>query len=284
LQGSNPSFLGAPGAPGGQAGFASQQNTPTLDTKFGMKSSTQVYGESDDELPEGSILQSDETGKRDGRWVTLQDWSSCTLACGGGSQTLQRFCIPPLNGGAACEGEALDTKECNSQPCPSMTIEHDLPDQVVPPEIKMIPISNRPQRFEECVIKESDLDVIKEEMTQFARKPRIPSRVIMNNSTLSVFESDNYESVLVAFNLDEIVFPIQDHPDDPAGCFVVADNHQKRVSLCAMGAADKTLTEIKNEWIADIGKFKNECRMSQEPVLEDPDVKKQMAAMERDVL
>jgi len=40
----------------------------------------------------------------DGYWVVKQDWSSCTLACGGGTQTLHRECIPPLTGGKPCAG------------------------------------------------------------------------------------------------------------------------------------------------------------------------------------
>ena len=41
-------------------------------------------------------------GKRDGEWVTLKNWSGCTLACGGGKSYLHRMCIPPRNGGLPC--------------------------------------------------------------------------------------------------------------------------------------------------------------------------------------
>lgn len=45
--------------------------------------------------------------KIDGRWIILHDWSTCTLACGGGTQTLHRFCIPPSDGGAPCVGNSI---------------------------------------------------------------------------------------------------------------------------------------------------------------------------------
>jgi len=58
--------------------------------------------------------------KVDGRWVILQDWSQCSLICGGGKQYLQRMCVPPQNGGLPCDGEALLDKDCNTQACPNM--------------------------------------------------------------------------------------------------------------------------------------------------------------------
>ena len=51
------------------------------------------------------------------------DWSSsnCSVACGGGTQTLTRTCTnpPPSNGGSNCSrlGPASMTKECNTQKC-----------------------------------------------------------------------------------------------------------------------------------------------------------------------
>lgn len=38
------------------------------------------------------------------KWINLQDWSTCTLACGGGTQTLQRYCLKPPDA-LPCEGE-----------------------------------------------------------------------------------------------------------------------------------------------------------------------------------
>lgn len=53
----------------------------------------------------------------DGYWVTVQSWSSCTLKCGSGTQTMQRQCIPPKNSGKPCIGNPILTQVCNIQPC-----------------------------------------------------------------------------------------------------------------------------------------------------------------------
>jgi len=41
-------------------------------------------------------------------WKNLQDWSTCTLACGGGTKTLHRVCIKGTKG-EACKGPEVIT-------------------------------------------------------------------------------------------------------------------------------------------------------------------------------
>jgi len=46
------------------------------------------------------------------------DWSACSKNCGGGVQTRNRSIITPSNeGGNAC-GQTVDTRPCNTEPCP----------------------------------------------------------------------------------------------------------------------------------------------------------------------
>lgn len=54
----------------------------------------------------------------DGYWITLQDWTQCSLKCGRGASTLQRMCVPPKETGTPCSGPAILTRPCNVQPCP----------------------------------------------------------------------------------------------------------------------------------------------------------------------
>ena len=84
--------------------------------------------------------------KIDGKWIILHDWSTCTLACGGGTQTLHRLCIPPTEGGTPCDGQPIITRSCNVQPCPNVRVVVD--EKVAPTKIKMLRISKRPQRYE----------------------------------------------------------------------------------------------------------------------------------------
>ncbi|XP_041347701.1 coadhesin-like isoform X2 [Gigantopelta aegis] len=63
----------------------------------------------------------------DGGWTDYtrwDDWSTCSVSCGGGSQARSRYrtCTNPAPafGGAECEGETEDSeeRECNTQHCP----------------------------------------------------------------------------------------------------------------------------------------------------------------------
>lgn len=51
----------------------------------------------------------------------------------------------------------------------------------------MMKISKRPTRYETCIVKEGDLDLVRDDLIQFKRKPRVPVRVVLNNMTLTVF-------------------------------------------------------------------------------------------------
>ena len=48
-------------------------------------------------------------------WVP---WSACSLTCNGGTQTRSRVCIE-----AQCSGPTTDSRDCNTQPCPSKKLE-----------------------------------------------------------------------------------------------------------------------------------------------------------------
>ena len=56
----------------------------------------------------------------DGGWSTWSPWSMCNASCNGGVTVRSRSCSmpPPSNGGAGCEGESMETEECNVDPCP----------------------------------------------------------------------------------------------------------------------------------------------------------------------
>lgn len=52
----------------------------------------------------GSSSSKEKEMLKDGAWVVLQDWTECTLACGGGKNYLHRMCVPPVGGGKPCMG------------------------------------------------------------------------------------------------------------------------------------------------------------------------------------
>jgi len=88
------------------------------------------------------------------------------------------------------------TRQCNTQACPfdgsgngsgaaGDRVEEE--EEAADLKIKIMRVSHRPQRYETCVIKEGDLDVVRDDLTQFQRPPRVPTRVVLNNMTFTVF-------------------------------------------------------------------------------------------------
>ncbi|XP_066915971.1 coadhesin-like [Clytia hemisphaerica] len=55
-----------------------------------------------------------------GSWSQWEAWSSCSVTCGKGSQTRQRFCDnpTPAHGGNNCNGDNKEIQSCHEDPCP----------------------------------------------------------------------------------------------------------------------------------------------------------------------
>jgi len=60
----------------------------------------------------------------DGGWTDFSEWSECSAACNGGSQSRSRTCSnpAPANGGADCDGDDSETQNCNPDPCPVISV------------------------------------------------------------------------------------------------------------------------------------------------------------------
>ena len=63
----------------------------------------------------------------DGSWGSWSDWSECSQSCGGGTKTRQRLCDSPApaHGGADCDGDHSQERQCNTQPCSVPGIENN---------------------------------------------------------------------------------------------------------------------------------------------------------------
>jgi hypothetical protein len=196
------------------------------------------------------------------RWINLQDWSTCTLACGGGTQTLHRYCLK-IPEGTDCEGEAIITRPCNSQPCTNVTDEV-IDTQLLPTQIRIVPVSMRPQKYKKCEIKEEDLDIIRYDIGNLRIPPRIPSRVIMNNQTLTIFEAGTLDSILCSYRLKEI--KILEIFSEDKKCLKIGKNKNKFSVMCVMCTDTSSVDpeeRIKN-WIKDIKEFTHDCNLSHE--------------------
>ena len=83
-----------------------------------------------------------------GYWIIIQNWTDCSLRCGGGKSYLQRLCIPPKFGGNPCIGETLISRSCNNLPCPDiLDLNENNRTEVLKPTIKVMQFTNRPQRY-----------------------------------------------------------------------------------------------------------------------------------------
>lgn len=48
------------------------------------------------------------------------------------------------------------------------------------------------------------MELVRDDLVQFQRKPRIPVRVVLNSMTLTVFQSDHYETAVFSVNLEAL--------------------------------------------------------------------------------
>lgn len=241
----------------------------------------------------------------DGYWIVLQTWSQCTLKCGGGKSFLQRMCVPPKNGGKPCIGESIISKDCNTKPCPKVIKTQEMlksqnsnNTQTLKPIIKIMPFSNKPQRYTKCVIKEGDLLYIKNideedkkqnevmKLTDMSTI-KIPVKAIMNNRTMTLFSGEDYDTHVMTFLLKNTRFAKDAKNEE---CFIITEDTEKQAILCPLLNSKK----IIEEWDYDFHLFKYQCNYNRpEHVIDEfqkklnekmKDVKKSLLTEEQEKL
>ena len=240
-------------------------------------------------------------GPNDGYWIVLQDWSQCTLKCGGGKQVKQLQCIPPKKGGKPCSGSSIRERPCNTQPCP----EPKLLSQVLggnqkienpfkamnttnAPVIRMMPISQRPQRYDKCHIKDTDASYLNE------KGIKVPIRLVMNNKVISAFQDENLSSALVTFLLEDTQFKLL---KGNKACFRL-ENLNGHADFCSLVescsgdnkqvSTDGYHSSFVNEWNYDFNLFKTQCFTERDvkkyEVNEDPEFKKKQNELKEEFI
>jgi len=215
----------------------------------------------------------------DGHWILLQNWSQCTLKCGGGKSYLQRLCIPPKNGGKPCEGDVIIEKNCNIHPCPE--VKHTLNfytnktnEKIEKTQIKIMPLSSQPLQYRKCVIKEGDVFFNKyynntKNVEQFTadnaeNQNPIPVRAVMNNMTFSFFEGEKYDTHLISFNLNKTNF--EKVYQESQNCFILSESLDKMAKVCPF--AYESQKEKVLDWEKDFNIFKYKCENNRKRKLE----------------
>jgi len=194
----------------------------------------------------------------------LQDWTQCTLKCGGGKSYQHWLCIPPKNGGRPCTGNAIKVRPCNSQKCPgvgdilkfvSSNQKQDDDDAEKRPFVKMAPFSNRPQRYSKCVVKESDA-FLTSKNPETKELQRQPVRIVMNNQTVSVYSDDDYENKMYTYNLETTSLLRKGYC-----CIKIRDTY-KSLKFCGftLECGIPQLNKWTEDWLKEFKLFKTDCR------------------------
>jgi len=200
----------------------------------------------------------------DGYMLLLQDWSECSVKCGGGISTQQWMCVPPKKKGLPCPGDTEITKRCNKQPCPSILgaslhlPKNDKTHVTLNPIYAALPFSKRPQSYVDCEIKENDvLYKTKQFDPTHKTEVKIPARLVMNTQTISVFQDDGFETAFAVFNLSDTALMM--NPEDHC-CFFLT-NQNRELELCGFGhnCGTKQNPIWVNEWKRDISYFLQKC-------------------------
>ena len=210
----------------------------------------------------------DANEKLDGYLVRINDWTQCTLKCGGGFSYQQWKCIPPKEGGKPCMGELIRKKKCNEQPCPvigtskGISSHSQIKVEVVKenPIIKSQSVSNRPQQNIDCVIREED--VLHSYVEKDGTKTALPSRLILNNKSISLFTDIDEKKGIFSYDLRNTEFkPIL---NENCCYFIRNENHEFKI--CGMSKCK----DFVKSWFNSIDLFRGKCYNLLDSQPEDP--------------
>ncbi len=199
----------------------------------------------------------------DGYWILLNDWSQCSLKCGGGKRFQQWMCVPNKPGGRPCKGKSVRVRRCNLQRCPGVTVlgrafKKTKTTKVATPIWKVLPFSTRPQRYIKCQIRESDV-LYKTNNLKFSNKDgvKVPARLVMNNHTLSLFQDEQYTNNIFTFNLHQVSIA-QSMKDE---CCIIIRSHNRQYELCGFDkdCGTKTNPIFYKSWKNDFIMFSHNC-------------------------
>jgi hypothetical protein len=100
--------------------------------------------------------------------------------------------------------------------------------------------------------------------TEKYEKIQLPTRVVMNNSTLTIFTGDHYDNQVMSFNLRDTDFKRQ---PNHSGCFLLYNKVNQKAELCSFAGSNEG-NKILEEWDYDFNLFKNQCATKKEKITE----------------
>jgi hypothetical protein len=231
----------------------------------------------DQNNPENPYVR-DEEGRY---WRIIKDYGECSLLCGGGYKVQQLQCVKNIDGkeiqAYGCQGQAFRKKSCNTQPCPTneeLKKKIDEENQKLNEarkSVKFMPITNKPQRYDRCVIMERDalivvekeqnylqLEMIQKGMVDIKDREvkKIPIRMVMNSKSIVAYTNGNYASPYKT--LDLFSTKMRRSATNANQCFVLEDAKGTKAEFCQLDCT-KDGASFVQEWSREIGIFQNHC-------------------------
>jgi hypothetical protein len=198
-------------------------------------------------------------------WIPITKWSECSKPCGGGKSYMERICVLPTEDKAAeCEGERIVSEDCNMEPCDDLNNElskYKTNYSKLTSTIKSMQVSKRPWRYEKCIIKEGDLALYIDEGA--IKGTKIPSHLILNNETLTLYSNDDFDSIILAYRLSSVTGIKHLSIDNANNCFEIQDDLKKSILCSFITTNDKSLKDVTQEWENDILDFIKNCEVSE---------------------
>merc|ERR1711957_1141054 len=185
----------------------------------------------------------------------------------------------PKNGGKPCKGKSIKKKKCNTSKCPTADAVKKMHGKkktvIKKPIVQIAPFSNRLQRYEKCVLKEVDAHLTTFNKKKNSKEKKIPMRVVMNNSTITIYKDDKYTNIYQSFDLEKTNFMIiKNH-----FCCVKITDSIVSANLCGYEKYCGKPKENKwaNDWSDDFKLFKVSCRVGKMESLISPEGEAKLA-------
>eukprot|EP00340_Litonotus_pictus_P006921 CAMPEP_0170517440 /NCGR_PEP_ID=MMETSP0209-20121228/3432_1 /TAXON_ID=665100 ORGANISM="Litonotus pictus, Strain P1" /NCGR_SAMPLE_ID=MMETSP0209 /ASSEMBLY_ACC=CAM_ASM_000301 /LENGTH=752 /DNA_ID=CAMNT_0010802691 /DNA_START=71 /DNA_END=2325 /DNA_ORIENTATION=+ len=208
----------------------------------------------------------------DGYLKRINDWTQCTLKCGGGWTYQQWKCIPPKPLGKPCSGDLIRKKKCNEDPCPvigegaqqllsassgkSRTVEVIKENPIV----KTQKVSKRPQQNLDCVVREED--ILHEYQDEDNGKVSIPSRIIMNTKSITLYSDLETKKTIFSFDISQTKFVLVKNEE----CCFKLRSENKEYKICGMSKCDS----FTKSWTRSFDLFLSKCYNVHRHEPEDP--------------
>jgi len=159
-------------------------------------------------------------------------------------------------------------RPCNPQPCPVIKSGAEAPIKFEKPIVKMMPLTQRPSRYDKCHLKENDIfAVLKPEGSNLAdlistdpdylmsdKCSKIPARIVLTQKSIAVYKDQNLDSIEFTGDIESVVFTRINKSET---CFLLqGKNQNQQIVICSM----ENRGSFVEEWDYDFSLFKHQCQ------------------------